>query len=169
MSLSTKSRTFTAFLLIAVIIAGAIYFAVNTAHPGGWIEIVIPAKADVGNIDIVVSGAVKNPGIYSPGDNNLLDELIGRAGGYAEDADISRLELRVPSSSEPVQSQKININTAEIWLLKALPGIGDTIAARIVEYRQSNGPFRQKEDLLKIRGISESTLARIKDLITITE
>ncbi len=104
MSLSTKSRTFTAFLLIAVIIAGAIYFAVNTAHPGGWIEIVIPAKADVGNIDIVVSGAVKNPGIYSPGDNNLLDELIGRAGGYAEDADISRLELRVPSSSEPVQS-----------------------------------------------------------------
>lgn len=61
----------------------------------------------------------------------------------------------------------ININTASREQLMTLPGVGDKVAGRIIEYRDSNGPFRKTEDIMKISGIKEKLFSRIRDKITV--
>ena len=62
---------------------------------------------------------------------------------------------------------KISINTATLEELMTLPGIGESKAKDIINYRETNGPFTSIEDLLKIKGIGESILAKIKENITL--
>jgi len=68
-----------------------------------------------------------------------------------------------------VQAPKaaIDVNTASAKELAQLPGIGDKIAAEIVEYRTKSGPFKKPEDLLKVKGIGDKKLEAIKGLIVI--
>jgi len=64
-----------------------------------------------------------------------------------------------------VRQFKININTARPDELQMLPGVGATLAARIVEYRHENGLFKKKEDLENVDGLTEKRFNRIKELI----
>lgn len=59
----------------------------------------------------------------------------------------------------------ININTANKTELERLPNIGETLARRIVEFREQNGPFRRPENLLLVDGISEKRFQEIRPLI----
>lgn len=61
----------------------------------------------------------------------------------------------------------VNINQADAQQLASLPGIGETIAQAIVEYRDKNGPFRKVEDLMEVKGIGEKKLAAIRDMVTL--
>lgn len=61
---------------------------------------------------------------------------------------------------------KININTATADQLTQLPGIGPTIAERIIEYRTANGEFASIFDLLDVKGVGEQTFRDISDMIT---
>lgn len=61
----------------------------------------------------------------------------------------------------------ININTASATELEKLPRIGPKMAQRIITYRTQHGPFRRKEDLMKVKGIGKKTFEKLKDLITI--
>lgn len=70
--------------------------------------------------------------------------------------------VRVDSASEPL----ININTATREELEKLPGIGETLAARIIEHREKYGRFRRTEHLLMVRGISEQRLSAISKFLT---
>ena len=63
------------------------------------------------------------------------------------------------------QMEKVNVNTATAAQLTALPGIGDTIAQAIVDYRDNNGAFRSVDDLLQVKGIGEKKLAAVRDLV----
>jgi len=62
---------------------------------------------------------------------------------------------------------KVNINAASATELEALPGVGEVIAQRIVDYRTANGPFGSVDDLLDVSGIGEVTLEDIRDLVTV--
>ncbi len=61
----------------------------------------------------------------------------------------------------------ININTANETELEELPGIGASIAGRIIEYRNKNGKFKSIEDIKNVTGIGDSKFEKIKDLIKI--
>lgn len=61
----------------------------------------------------------------------------------------------------------LNINTATNQQLQELPGIGPAYARRIIQWREENGNFTTKDQLLEIKGIGEKRLARIKPLVTL--
>ena len=75
------------------------------------------------------------------------------------------LECIKPLEVAITGSGKINVNTASESELERLPGIGPVLASRIVEYRKSNGRFSKFEELLEVKGIGESILKDIKELI----
>ena len=62
---------------------------------------------------------------------------------------------------------KVNINTATLEYLDSLPGIGEVIAQRIIDYRNENGPFKRIEDLKNVYGIADTRFNEIKDYITV--
>ena len=68
---------------------------------------------------------------------------------------------------ENKSNKKININTASVKELQQLPRIGAQVAQRIVDYRKAHGRFNRIEDLMKVRGIGESTFSKLKKLITV--
>jgi competence protein ComEA len=137
-------------------------------------------------LKVYVSGAVAHPGVYPFRDGERVEDALKSAGGALADADLSRLNLAqrlrdegyivVPrlgetpvagssAPSSPGQSGKVNINTATLAELDALPGIGATYAQRIVDYRAKNGPFQKVSDLADMKLIPQGTLDKIKDLI----
>jgi comEA protein len=74
---------------------------------------------------------------------------------------------RVVSTAATVAKSPININTATASELEGLPGIGARTAARIVEYRQKNGPFKKVEELMNVRGVGEKSFLRLKPQLTL--
>src|SRR5277367_5063349 len=67
--------------------------------------------------------------------------------------------------AKSVRNFKININTAREDQLQMLPGIGATLAGRILDYRRENGPFKALEDIEDVDGLTEKRFGRIKELI----
>lgn len=63
--------------------------------------------------------------------------------------------------------EKVDINTAGVERLMLLPGIGEKRAEDIVAWREANGPFRIPEDLTRVDGIGEGTLAGLLDYVTV--
>jgi comEA protein len=72
-----------------------------------------------------------------------------------------------PARSSAERPAPLNLNTATEAQLEALPGIGASTAARIVEYRKKNGPFKKAEDLMNVKGIGEKSFLKLKALITV--
>jgi comEA protein len=64
-------------------------------------------------------------------------------------------------------SRIVNINTASASEFESLPGIGAKMAARIVEYRQKNGPFKKVEELMNVRGLGEKNFLKLKAQLTV--
>lgn len=76
-------------------------------------------------------------------------------------------EIRALNKNYSSISSKININTAGINELTKLPQIGEKIAQNIINYRKQNGPFKNIQELLKVKRIGPKTLAKIQDMIVV--
>lgn len=101
--------------------------------------------------------------IYIPKYNeNLTDISLIR-----EDAGEGIIKESVVNNETSTNKTKVNINTATKEKLITLPGIGDSMAEKIIEYRTQNGKFEKVEDIKKVSGIGESKFNNIKDMITI--
>ncbi|MFP3975681.1 MAG: helix-hairpin-helix domain-containing protein [Dehalococcoidia bacterium] len=159
-------------LLIAALAGGTVFILKqNTAsYP---IEIDLPEPSQ--EIEVYVTGSVENPGMYTLTEGDQVADAIEVAGGFTDDADTTAINLarnlrngdRVDVYRKGESSQRININTADSWLLEALPGIGPATAKEIIDYRFQNGPFQSIEDVKKIKGIGDSTFDQLKDKITV--
>jgi competence protein ComEA len=129
-----------------------------------------------------IVGEVKAPGMYQLPLGARLVDAVFAAGGLTVDADNSSVNLaRELSDGEQVfvfkvgeqtetgtaSSGLVSINRAGDKQLEELPGIGPALAARIIAWREANGGFKSKKDLLKVSGVGESILAGFIDLITL--
>jgi competence protein ComEA len=154
-------------LLIAIIITGSAIIWLKHDR-GRGIEISLQPEADpIGQVD--VGGEVNNPGLFSLQAGDKIDDILKAAGGLNAKADPGQLKLSVAGKGEANTSQKVDINRAGAWLLAALPGIGETRAQSIVNFREKNGLFRDINELLKVPGIGSTTFEGIKNLITVNE
>ena len=154
------------FLLIVVIAVGSLvtWSRYSRSQP---IEISIPPGQEPEG-EVYIGGAVNNPGFYPLKTGDSIDDIIQAAGGISADADLNQLKLYIPEAGE-TPPQKINLNRADVWLLEALPGIGEARAQAIIDYRQQNGHFRNINELTEVEGIGTAIHEKIKHLITVAE
>jgi competence protein ComEA len=71
------------------------------------------------------------------------------------------------SAAKPPSTAIVNLNSATTTDLEGLPGIGAKTAARILEYRQKNGPFKKVEELMNVRGVGEKNFLKLKPQLTV--
>ena len=106
-------------------------------------------------------------------DMNTLDKYFNRAQLFS---DGEKIYIPFPEEldgdrEEPMfytaqrEQGKININTASLGDLVDLPGIGETKARDIIDFREKNGKFKIIDDIMMVKGIGTATFERIKDLI----
>jgi competence protein ComEA len=139
---------------------------------------------------VYISGAVGAPDVYELPSDARIKDLVLAAGGLAADADSERINLaerlkdsehvHVPRQGESpddgavvadtagaAQGGSLDLNTASASDLDSLPGIGQSFADRIIEYRTTNGPFTSVEDLQKVKGIGAALFAKIAPLVSV--
>lgn len=144
---------------------------------------------------VYVAGAVKRPGLYTVASGARINDAIALAGGFGAQADDAAInlaqrvtdgeEIRVPRIGEAIASAgprarstarkphapppaQIDLNAADAAALASLPGIGDTLAQRIVEYRTVNGPFASLDELADVSGMTQRRIDAVSQYLTLS-
>lgn len=150
-------------LVVALLLVGSGSLAIETRRAGlNWQE---TGHRHPGT----VAGGAGNPAPLPP--RTLAGSRNGV--GAAQRKTAAMTPAAAPTPSVPVPAERglsggrLDLNRATTRELEELPGIGRTIAGRIVAYRQSNGPFRSPEDLRRISGIGSARMARLQGLVSV--
>jgi competence protein ComEA len=172
-------------LMVGLVAAGV--FLINAVTSPKELAVSVPAQADEtevivkpAEIFVHVVGEVQAPGIYQLKSGARLMDAVFAAGGLSKLADQSSVNLarelsdgeqvvvfrtgETPSAGGPnAKNSRISLNQSSALELEQLPGVGPALAGRIVDWREANGGFKKKEDLLNISGIGDKLFAGIKD------
>ena len=154
-------------------------------------------SSSAAEVYVDVDGAVVRPGVYRLKDGARVSQAIDAAGGLTAEADVTGLnraskitdgqKIHVPTvggqqataavggaesgaSTTPgagSSSGLVNINTASAAELQTLSGIGPSMAQSIIDERTQNGAFASVDDLMRVSGVGEKKLAKIKDCICV--
>jgi competence protein ComEA len=73
------------------------------------------------------------------------------------------------AAAQPAPEGKLNLNAASVEQLATLPGVGEKLAARIVEYRQKAGAFKSIQELMNVKGIGERNLEKLQPYLSLGE
>ena len=190
-STPTANRRLFLFVFVFAMTIGAILISLNSAKPyesaSESVTIEEPSSSiDEPSVFVHVVGEVEKPGIYIVATRARVFDAIVAAGGFTKSADQSTVNLaREVSDGEQVvvmaagsqsdsaaaqtsaQAALISLNRASQLELEALPGVGPTLAGRMIDWRTANGGFKKKEDLLKVSGIGNKMFDGMKDLVTL--
>jgi competence protein ComEA len=137
-------------------------------------------------LTVHVAGAVNHPGVVLLEEGDRVIDAITAAGGPLPEADLEKLNLALTvqdgqkitvlvkgtgDNQEAAGTEdavtKINLNTSSQRELEELPGIGPTLAERIIAYREKKGGFSSVEELKQVSGIGEKKFEEIRDLVEI--
>lgn len=177
-----KSKYINIILGIVIIIVISLYYNhSSTKSVVGQSEIVSNENAEEHEEIIVVhiAGEVISPGIVAIKKGERLYEAIKLAGGSTENADLNGVNLAmiledqqkimIPNkdklSNDEIKDTRININTAQKEILVTLPGIGESIAQSVIDYRDTNGGFKNIEEIKNVPRIGDKTFEKIQDSI----
>lgn len=146
------------------------------------------SPSPMAEVIVDVAGWVQDPGVYEFSADARAIDALERAGGARKGADLEAINLAAllvdgeqlvvpgPSKKHASEAESINgtstsdlidVNSAEASELETLPGVGEVIAARIVEHREANGPFQSPQDLMDVSGIGEVTFAEMEAEVTV--
>lgn len=164
-----------AWLLLALAAVTLTGITVNRSQPKPELQ---TSHTDIARARVTVSGEVTKPGTYLVSENSRVYDAIYAAGGVTVNADTEHMELDarivdgstilVPSSDNmesPLAIPVIDINTADKDELMLIPGVGEVIAERIIEYREKLGSFGHVSEIRNVKGIGEKTFEKMKDYI----
>jgi competence protein ComEA len=144
-------------------------------------------------IFVDVAGWVRKPGVYEFATGQRVIDAVDAAGGARPGADLTSLNLAaplidgtqilvpkagsaevgagtgttIPGADGGAGGTIVNVNTASATELETLSGIGEVIAAAIVDYRTQNGPFTSVDQLEDVSGIGPATMEEIRDSVTV--
>ncbi|GAA4848369.1 helix-hairpin-helix domain-containing protein [Kitasatospora terrestris] len=163
-------------------VAGSVPAATSSAGRSGPGPPVPIGGAQVGGAQVVVdvAGDVQNPGLRTlPGGSRVADALRA-AGGALPGTDTDGLNLaRVltdgeqilvggpPPAGSAAPAGPLSLNRATTEQLDTLPGVGPTLAQRIVQYRLAHGPFSSLDELRQVGGIGPRKFDDLKPLLTL--
>jgi competence protein ComEA len=177
-------------VLMASLVAAGI-FLINAITAPKEAAVSVPAQSEITEVEVKaaeifvhVVGEVQAPGIYQLNSGARLMDAVFAAGGLSKLADQSSVNLaRELTDGEQVvvfktgeaptvtgaisQGSRISLNQSTALELEQLPGVGPALAGRIVDWREANGGFKKKEDLLNISGIGDKLFAGIKDEVVL--
>ena len=177
--------------LVAVGIALAILVVLVVRHFGGGgatAPSVAPLRAakpvPAKRLVVDVAGAVRRPGLYRLREGTRIADAIAAAGGATAKAQTDLVNLAAPlADGEQVvvpgrgsgaaalpaagasPAAPLDLNTATVDQLDALPGIGPATAQKIVDYRTAHGSFRSLAELAGVSGIGSAKIAELKGLV----
>jgi competence protein ComEA len=176
-------------LMVSLVAAGI--FLINAITAPTEAAVSVPAQSEITEVEVQaaeiyvhVVGEVQSPGIYQLSSGARLIDAVFAAGGLSKLADQSSVNLaRELTDGEQVvvfrtgeapavtgamsQASRISLNQSSALELEQLPGVGPALAGRIVDWREANGGFKKKEDLLNISGIGDKLFAGIKDEVVL--
>ena len=95
----------------------------------------------------------------------IPEKVIEQAAALPEDNRVTTSKSLGSKKNPSANGDAVNINTANADELDALPGIGPAMAERIIDYRQTHGPFKSIEEIQNVRGIGQKKFDNIKDRI----
>lgn len=141
----------------------------------------------IGAVVLYVCGAVENPGVYELPENSRVYEAVAMAGGMTENAGMEAVNqaefvmdgqmLRIPTMEEMTAAQEesgsnvedglLDINRASVADFMTLPGIGQSKAEALFQYREAHGRFSSVEEIMNVDGIKEGVFNKIKDSIKV--
>jgi len=143
--------------ILSLALSGALLTVAGIGHSN--------ADSDVSSVIIVDSVGQAAYFDTTVADVGLIVITEGTAAVPADTpfVNISPIDIQPASPPPASASPCININTATESQLITIRGIGPVLAANIVNYRTANGPFRKKEDLIKVKGIGPAKFAQITE------
>jgi competence protein ComEA len=130
---------------------------------------------------VSVNGRVRKPGLVRLPSGSRVADAIEAAGGVLPDTDLTALNLArkvtdgelivvgapAPAAGGPAVGGLLNLNTATASELQTLPGIGEVLAQRILDYRTAHGQFQSVNELRQVDGIGDATFNKLKDKVTV--
>lgn len=126
------------------------------------------ASLDKVNLAYILEDGQK---IYIPNKKEKIEQneyIISNSGKNVLVEEGSNSEENITNkTSSKGENNKVNINSANQTELETLPGIGPSLAQRIIEYRKQNGKFQKIEDIQNVKGIGNSKYSNIKEFIII--
>ena len=152
-------------------------------------EYITETTTEFFEMKVYITGEVINEGVYTVSKGDRICDVVQKAGGFTENADIESINMasyvkdeehivirnideHIDKTENSIQNNnddyKININKATVEELKSLDGIGDSIAKNIIEYRENNGNFKTVEQLKEVSRIGPKLFEKLKNNVTIS-